>query len=100
MPYGYSQVHYMQVPGSAITSDPVFTGDYKRLAIQITGGGGTHIIQGSNNNGFDAAITNWSTLTTLTVVGMYPLEPGMRWLRSDKTGTASIATVILFGSAQ
>jgi hypothetical protein len=97
MDYGYGQSQSLFTT-SNLTSAAVFVGDFKRLSLQVNGAGSAFIVQGSNDDGFTAAITNWSTLTTLPAVGMYSITPGPRWLRSDRTG--STASMTLFGSAQ
>jgi hypothetical protein len=97
MDYGYGQTHSL-FSNSTTTSSPVFVGDYKRLTLQIFGAGSAFIVQGSNDDGFSAAITNWSTMTTLPAAGIYSITPGPRWLRSDRTG--STASMTLYGAAQ
>ena len=50
-------------------------------------------IDGSNDNGLDAAITVWSTITALTAPGLYTIDPGSRWHRVRKSSLDSGTSV-------
>lgn len=93
MGYDYSQQGSFFTQGSTATQSPwVFTGDYKRLSIQIAGSGSNFTIEGSNDNGFTAAIANASQLTVLTAAGEYSITPGCRWMRFGRPGSTVTAT--------
>ena len=50
-------------------------------------------VTASNDDGYTSAIANTSVLTTITVAGMYTLDPGMRWLRFERGSEESLAIV-------
>lgn len=50
-------------------------------------------IQGSNDEGITAAITNWSTITAITAPGLYTVDPGARWHRVQKSSLDSALSV-------
>jgi len=52
-------------------------------------------IDGTNDDGWTKAVTNWSNLTALTGPGMYTLDPGVRWIRIRKASLDSATSVAL-----
>lgn len=48
-------------------------------------------LQGSNDDGLGSAIANISTVTAITVAGLYSVTPGMRWLRAQRGSEESLA---------
>lgn len=49
----------------------------------------------SNDDGFGSTIANTSTVTGITVAGIYTIEAGMRWLRAERGSEESLAIVNL-----
>lgn len=84
---------------SAATSAVFFVGDVVRasLSLTTTTTHSNYTIQGSNSDGFTAAIPTgaWSTVTVLTAQGIYALQTGMRWLRAQQQASSSSATLLL-----
>lgn len=62
---------------------------FHSLTMQIVGSPSTTTIQGSNDDGYTAAITNWSNLTAVIGVGMVEIDPGFRWLRCIRSETTN-----------
>jgi hypothetical protein len=88
---------------SAVTqSSPVFIGDYRDMTVSlqsVAGAASAVTIQGSNDPGLRAAIVNWSTLTVLTIPGVFVVDPGVRWARFQRASVDSRSSVVLQGKA-
>lgn len=89
--------------GSTATSNPFLVQDYNALSVQVVSSTTISVlpIQASNDEGIQAAIINWSTITSIqssggTGSGVYAITPGMRWLRFGSP--VSACTVILAGN--
>ncbi len=104
--YTRQQVLLGSADGSGITGNPVFIGDFDKVTVSrqtSTGSAVNMVLQGSNEDGFTAAIpaTSWSNLTTITGAGLYTVDPGFRWIRSTRsiigTSASSNETHILEG---
>ena len=81
---------------STATSGAVFVGDAFSLSCSlVTTAASVVTLQGSNDDGFTAAIGTWSTLTALTANGIYAIQPGARWLRAQQAASSSSATLKL-----
>ncbi len=82
---------YNSKAASAVTSEEVWVGDADKISLQLLGSPSTTTVQGSNATGFSTAIGagEWSTITTLGV-GMYAMEPGVRWLRCQRSETTNV----------
>lgn len=52
-------------------------------------------IDGSNDEGITASITNWSTITGLTAPGLYTIDPGARWIRVRKSSIDSATSAVV-----
>jgi len=77
------------VAASGVTSETYNVEGMENMTIQILGSPSTTTIRGSNDNGRDAAVTNWSTLTTVVGVGMIALDSGFRWLQCQRSETTN-----------
>lgn len=104
--YTRNQVLLGSADGSQITSNPFFIGDFDKVTVSrqtSTASAVNMTIQGSNDDGFTAAIgaATWSTLTSIPGAGLYTIDPGFRWLRSTRsiigTSAASNETHVLEG---
>jgi hypothetical protein len=84
---------------STATSQPMFVGDVVRMSLSLTTttAASAYTIQGSNADGFTVAIpaTQWSTVTVLTVGGIFAVQTGMRWIRAQQAASTSSATLQL-----
>lgn len=97
---GYERHHvvFNSANSSTYTSNPVLTADAATLSLSWTTVSGTAsrlTVQGSNDQGFTGAITNWSTITALTAQGFYTVDPGARWMRIQRHSEESQATTQL-----
>ncbi len=79
---------FFPIGSSATHSGAVYMGDFRNLSIQVSGSGSNFTIEGSNDDGFTRAITNWSTMTVLTAAGIYSIEAGARWIRAGRPDSA------------
>jgi len=83
---------------STYTSNWHLVADYDRLAISLnTSTTSTSLLTltASLDDGFTAAPTNTSTVTTITVAGIYAVDPGLRWIRAERGSQESLAIVTL-----
>lgn len=48
-------------------------------------------LQGSLDDGLGSTIVNVSTVTTITVAGLYTVDPGIRWLRAQRGSEESLS---------
>ena len=90
---------------STYTSSAVLVGDYDNLSVSWhtdTATGSRLTLEGSNDDGFTAAITNWSVMTGITVAdqatatgGVYTVDPGIRWMRAARNSNESLSIVNL-----
>lgn len=79
---------------SNYTAGPHFVGDYAVMSVSWhtdTNGASRLTLQGSNDDGFRADITNWSDLTGVTLRGIYVIDPGVRWMRVQRNSNESLA---------
>lgn len=83
---------------STFTSGTHWTGDYRQISVDISAALNSGMsIEGSNDDGFRAAVTNWSTLTRITAAGIYAVDPGFRWMRGRRQSADSRADLVLQG---
>lgn len=76
---------------SGVTSETYAVAGFQDgFTLQIIGSPSTTTVRGSNDNGSTAAVTNWSTLTTVIGVGMISIEPGFRWLQCQRSETTNV----------
>lgn len=81
------------------TSAPMFTGDFQSLTVQF-GSASTVTLQGSNADGFTAAIPDgtWSNLSVIVAAGIQKVETGFRWMRAFRSQSTN--TVTAFGQSR
>ncbi len=80
------------INSTTFTSSDVFVGDFDRVVVSVeTAAGAASLLtlQGSNDDGFNTSITTRSVLTGIAVSGIYPVEPGFRWLRAQRASVDS-----------
>lgn len=83
---------------SGITSEVYnVEGFHDPFTLQFVASNSTTTVQGSNDDGRTAAITNWSTLTTVLDSGMVAVDPGFAWLRCLRSNSSEPSAVILSG---
>ena len=97
----YVREHSFFTAGSSsvTTSAAYFVGDFTSLSLEL-GSASTVTLQGSNADGFTAALAepDWSTVSTVAAAGLQNVETGFRWLRAVRS--ESTTTVRSFGQAR
>ena len=88
MGWSFTRDLYNTISSGSTISETYAVASARALTIQIVGSPSTTTIQGSNDNGSTAAITNWSTITTVGA-GLYDIEEGFRWLRCIRSETTN-----------
>src|SRR2546426_8185013 len=89
---------------SAVTqSNPCCVADWAAITASVPSMVSTasrFTIQGSNDEGFRAAIdaNSWSLITSLTTTGLFSITAGVRWLRAQRSAIDSQMTVIFAGN--
>lgn len=90
MGWSISRDLFNSVGASAVTSEVYgIQGFHDGFTLQVVGSPSTTTVQGSNDYGYNAAITNWSTLTTLYGATVVNIEPGFNWLRMQRSETSN-----------
>lgn len=83
---------------SGITSEVYnVEGFHDAFTLQVVASNSTCTVQGSNDDGRSAAITNWSTITTVLDGAMVAIDPGFAWLRCQRSNSSEPSAVILAG---
>jgi hypothetical protein len=86
----------LSATSSTYTSNPFHVADAATLSVSIVTndtGASRFTLQASNDQGFTAAITNWSVVTAITAQGFYSIDPGARWHRWLRSSLESLSTV-------
>lgn len=82
---------------STYTSSAICVHDAANIALSIqtvVATASTFTVQGSLDHGLNGAITNWSTVTSLSAFPFLgTIDPGVRWIRVQRTSVESQATV-------
>ena len=82
---------YASVAASGVTSEVYnVAGFHDGFTLQMIGSPSTTTVRGSNDDGYTATITNWSTLTTVIGAGMVNVTPGFRWLQMQRSETTNV----------
>ena len=85
---------------STYTSNAYCVADLRQMAVSWNtdaADASNLTVQASHEDGFTAALTVWSTLTTIPLAGVYTIDPGMRWMRTLRGSEESLAVVTLSG---
>jgi hypothetical protein len=85
---------------STYTSTAQYVGDYAYMSVSWAtdiAAASTLTLQGSNDDGFSAAIVNWSTVSAIKAPGLYTVDPGFRWLRGQRRSNESLSQVEMYG---
>lgn len=81
---------YSSVVASGITSETYnIEGFHDGFTLDIVGSPSTTTVRGSNDDGRTAAITNWSTLTTIIGAGVVNITPGFGWIQLQRSETTN-----------
>lgn len=84
---------------STYTSASIYCGDYAELSVHVgdLAASSRFTLDASNDDGFRASITTWSSITGITAAGLYDITTGFRWLRAVRSSANSQNVVILQG---
>lgn len=100
--YGYTRSAVLldstSANSSIRTSNPVLVADAVTIAASWTTANAVAsnlTIQGSNEEGFQAPIGLWSTVSVVAGQGIFTITPGARWLRFIRPAVDSQASVIV-----
>lgn len=93
----YTRDEVILTSSSSGTGPACWVGDARLITLSIRSSNASasrYTINGSNDNGFQAAIAegSWSVLTTIVSQGLYTLDPGARWIRAEQPNFALSAT--------
>ena len=86
----------LSATSSTYTSASQVVVDAATLSVSIvtqTTASSRFTLQASNDDGINAAVTNWSNVTAITAQGFYSIDPGARWHRWLRSSLESLATV-------
>ena len=94
----YVREHSFFTAGSSsvTTSAAYFVGDFKSFSLEF-GSASTVTVQGTNADGFTAALADndWSTVSVVAAAGLQKVETGFRWLRAFRSQSTN--TIRSFG---
>src|SRR3954468_12954942 len=90
---GYTRSDVILTSNSSGTGLAIFVGDARLLTVSIqtsNASASRYTVSLSNADGFQATIpeASWSVATTITLQGIYTLDPGGRWLRTEQPNFA------------
>jgi hypothetical protein len=95
---------------STLTSNQFYVGNLSHMALSVLSDGtaaASFKIQASLDSyvpvalpmtGPEPTITNWSTLTTITLAGIYTVDAGLSWLRAIRPSSESLSIVQVAGN--
>ena len=102
MSHGYTRrvvlFDSLSANSATFNSADVLVCDFDRVVVSVqTSDAAASLLtlQGSNDDGFDTSITSRSDLTGIASPGMYPIEPGFRWIRAIRSSLDSQGQVFL-----
>lgn len=81
---------------SLLTAGPFLVADFDEVTfswVTDTTAASRLTVQGSNDDGLRASITDWSTMTTILSQGLFQLDTGFRWLRVLRPSSESMAAL-------
>jgi hypothetical protein len=86
MPYSRRLVLFDGTSGqsSTFTSNDQFLGDFRYIAISVVTSdtaASRLTLTSSFEDGYSSSLVTRSVVTTITVPGVYTIDPGLRWLR-------------------
>ena len=84
------------IQSSTFTTASVLVADFSQLVVSWqtdTGLASVYTIQGTNVDGFGAAIVegDWSDITAMSAQGIFTIDPGIRWIRGLRNSNESVS---------
>ena len=84
--------------GSDLTSATALVADARNLTLSVESNttiAVNWVLSGSNEDGFDASIVTFSTLSTIIADGIHKIDEGVRWVRLVRDSGTSQPRAIL-----
>ena len=81
-----------------LTSAAVLVADARSLTLSVESSttiAVNWVLEGSNEEGFDASINTFSTLSTIVADGIHKIDEGVRWVRLVRDSATSQPNAIL-----
>ena len=94
----YSRTVTLFAGGSDLTSATALVADAQNLTLSVesTSTVATNwVLSGSNEDGFDASINTFSTLSTIVADGIHKIDPGVRWMRLVRDSVVSQVNAVM-----
>ena len=80
----YTRTVVMFAGGSGFTSPTALVADARSLTLSVESNttiAVNWVLSGSNEDGFDASIVTFSTLSTIVADGIHKIDEGVRWVQ-------------------
>lgn len=87
---------------STFTSSDFLIADYDNLvvSVQTSDAAASRLtLTGTLESGITASLTTRSVLTTITIPGIYTIDPGVRYIRAERSSLDSLGEVTLQGKS-
>ncbi len=94
----YTREFSLLTAGGGLTSPTVMVADARSLTLSVESNttiAVNWVLAGSNENGFDASINTFSTLSTIVADGIHKIDEGVRWVRLTRDSVVSQPNAIL-----
>ena len=94
----YTRNFTLFAAGSDLTSVTVMVADARSLTLSVesdTTIAVNWVLDGSNEQGFDASINTFSALSTIVADGIHKIDEGVRWVRRVRDSVVSQPNAIL-----
>lgn len=88
---------------TTFTSSDFLVADYDNLVISVQtsdNAASRMTLEGTLESGITASIITRSVLTTITVPGIYSIDPGVRYMRAVRSSLDSLGEVTLQGKSR
>lgn len=100
MPYSNRLVLFdgTSAKSSTFTSEDFLLADYRYIAISVVtsdAAASRLTLTSSFEDGFNSSLVTRSVVTTITVPGVYTIDPGLRWLRAERSSLDSLGEVVI-----
>lgn len=85
---------------STFTSNHFLVADLTQMtvSVQTSDAAGSRLtLQSSSEDGLQASLTTWSTITTITTPGIFTVDTGLRWIRGLRSSLDSLGEVVIQG---
>ena len=94
----YTRNFILFAAGSDLTSVTALVADARSLTLSVESNttiAVNWVLEGSNEQGFDASINTFSNLSTIVADGIHKIDEGVRWVRLLRDSATSQPNAIL-----